>query len=252
MKRIGAWSGTVAKAAATGLNDLIFFDRHYASNRDKRVIVTIDGPAGSGKSSAARTLSMRLGFRFLDTGGMYRAVAWVAMQQGISWDAADRLESLARDLNIDLRDNRTFLYGQDVTDSIRHSEVTAVVKHIADHAGIRRHLIGFQRELAAGCDVVTEGRDQGTIAFPRAECKIFLTASVEERARRRFGELCARGENISFEEVLRRQNERDHRDRTREFGRLEPAVDAIHVSTDDMRPEEVIEKLEKLVRERMG
>ncbi len=215
------------------------------------MIVTIDGPAGAGKSSVAKLLAERIGFRFLDTGAMYRAVAWAVIQQGISWDAANQLETLAKGLHIDLRGNRTFLNGDDVSEVIRHSDVTTSVKHIADHAEIRSHLIVLQRKLAEGCDIVTEGRDQGTLAFPQAECKIFLTASMEERARRRWDQLSEKGEKVSFEQVLRQQNTRDERDRIRDFGRLEAAVDAIHISTDGMLLDEVVDTLEKLVREQM-
>lgn len=215
------------------------------------MIVTIDGPAGAGKSSVAKLLAERIGFRFLDTGAMYRAVAWAVIQQGISWEATNQLETLAKGLQIDLRGNRTFLNGDDVSEVIRHSDVTTSVKHIADHAEIRSHLIVLQRKLAEGSDIVTEGRDQGTLAFPHAECKIFLTASMEERARRRWDQLSEKGEKVSFEQVLRQQNARDERDRARNFGRLEAAVDAIHISTDRMQLDEVVDTLEKLVREQM-
>lgn len=215
------------------------------------MIVTIDGPAGAGKSCAAKALSERLRFRFLDTGAMYRAIAWAARQHAIPCNEPALLEEFALGLDIEMRDDRIILNGDDITDSIRNSEVTALVKPIADHAGIRRHLISLQRQMAAKGDVVTEGRDQGTIAFPEAECKIYLTASAEERARRRHADLLAKGEDISLEEVLRRQNARDARDQEREFGRLEPAADAIHVTTDGLSPQEVVEKIEALVRERM-
>ena len=216
------------------------------------MIVTIDGPAGAGKSSAARALAQRLGFRFLDTGAMYRAVALAAIQRGMSWKDADGLAVMAQTLKIKLQDDRTLLDGEDVTEAIRASEVTATVRYVADNRDVRSHLVELQRRASEGINVVSEGRDQGTIAFPHAECKIYLTASAEERALRRKRELEGRGECVSFEAVLAQQNERDLRDSSRAFGRLIPATDAITVSTDGLEPGKVVDRLEALVRQRQA
>src|SRR5262245_23875317 len=138
------------------------------------MIVTLDGPAGAGKSPAARALARRLGFRFLDTGAMYRAVAWAAIRSGLDWGDPQALAALARRASIELRGDRVLLDGADVTTDIRRSEITAVTHYAANNPGVREHLVGLQRELAGNDNVVAEGRDQGTVVFPRAECKIFL------------------------------------------------------------------------------
>jgi cytidylate kinase/pantoate ligase/cytidylate kinase len=214
------------------------------------MIITLDGPAGAGKSSVARRLAQRLGFRFLDTGAMYRAVALAAQRRGIAWDDAKAMAELARSIRIELADGRVFLDGRDVTDEIRTTAVTSVVHHVADNPGVRSELVRLQRKAAEGQNIVTEGRDQGTVALPDAGVKIFLTASPEERARRRQRELTSRGENVPFEVLLAQQNERDRRDATRPVGRLEKAPDAVEVVTDGQSLEQVVDRLEQIVRAR--
>src|SRR5262245_28506658 len=173
------------------------------------MIVTIDGPAGAGKSSISRRLAERLGFAFLDTGAMYRAVALAALRRGLGADRADAIARLAGELTIDFDGVHTLLDGEDVSRAIRTSDVSAVVYLAADNQPVRGRLVELQRKIAQGRDIVTEGRDQGTVAFPNAQCKIFLTASREERARRRYEELISRGEPITFAEILAQQDERD-------------------------------------------
>ena len=216
------------------------------------MIVTIDGPAGAGKSSVARFLAERLGFQFLDTGAMYRSVAWLALQQQVSWDDAARIVQLVEELDLQLTEDQVLVNGQDVTKEIREPEVGQVIHHVADNQQVREQLVQLQRKLVAGQDVVTEGRDQGSVAFPDAACKIFLTASPEQRARRRTAQLEKRGENISWEEVLVQQNERDQRDRDRPVGGLTKAADAVEVLTDNLSVEQVVDELESLVRSRMS
>jgi cytidylate kinase len=216
------------------------------------MIVTIDGPAGAGKSHVARGLAQRLGFRFLDTGATYRAVALAAMRRGIPWNDADALAALSGSISIEIQSDRVLLDGQDVTHEIRASAVTAVIHHVADNPRVRENLVALQRRIAGDDDFVTEGRDQGTVVFPDAQCKIFLTASPEERARRRWRDLQARGETAPFDEVLAQQNERDRRDASRPVGRLLRAADALEICTDGLTIDEVIARLERLVRQKNG
>jgi cytidylate kinase len=212
------------------------------------MIVTIDGPAGAGKSSAARGLARRLGFRFLDTGAMYRAVTLTARERGLDLSAGEELARLVHEIRVELAGDRVLVDGRDVTDAIRKFEIAVATHFAADNPAVRSQLVEWQRAAAAGDDVVTEGRDQGTVVFPTAECKIFLTAAEEERAHRRHRDLLARGENVPFEEVLANQRLRDHRDATRAVGALVKADDAIEVSTDGLSPEEVIARLEQIAR----
>jgi cytidylate kinase len=215
------------------------------------MIVAIDGPAGAGKSSVSRQLADRLGFRFLDTGAMYRAIALAALRSGLTSADEEAIAALAEDLNLDFHDNRVLLDGEDITQAIRTAEVSNSVYLAADNPRVRERLVELQRQFAAEGDTVTEGRDQSTVAFPHADCKIFLTASPEERARRRHQELAARGEAITLDEVLTAQNDRDRRDSTRAVGRLEQAAEAVMVVTDGLSTEQVIDRLESIVRRAM-
>jgi CMP/dCMP kinase len=212
------------------------------------MIVTIDGPAGAGKSSAARRLARRLGFRFLDTGAMYRAVTLAGYRAGVDWDQPEQLAAVAASLVLDLSDSHISMNGEDVTAAIRTLEITTLTKHAADNQAVRRLLTDQQRAFAAGQDVVTEGRDQATVVFPQAECKIFLTAGEEERAKRRFFDLQARGEEVDLAEVLRKQRLRDKGDTERAHGGLAKASDSIEVLTDGLSPEEVVDRLAEIVQ----
>jgi len=212
------------------------------------MIITIDGPAGSGKSCAARKLAARLGFRFIDTGAMYRAVTWAALRARVDWSDQDQLAQIASQAKIELLGSQVLLDGEDVTDAIRTQEITQLTRHAADNRQVRALLVDAQRKLAAEADVVTEGRDQATVVFPQADLKIFLTASAETRAKRRFQDILARGEQVSLVEVLAKQQERDEGDRERKVGGLRLAPDSVVVNTDDMAPDEVVVHLESLVR----
>ncbi len=215
------------------------------------MIVTIDGPAGAGKSTIARRLAERLGFRFLDTGAMYRAVALAAAEQGLDWNEPQQLVTLTRNLDVRVTEDCVLVDGRDVTEKIRLPEVTAVTRYTANNPGVREILVERQREAAGNDDIVTDGRDQGTVVFPDAECKVFLTASPLERARRRARELEARGQHVAVETVLEEQNRRDASDAGRSVGPLTAAPDAINVPTDGLTPDEVLDRLEALVREKM-
>lgn len=214
------------------------------------MIITIDGPAGAGKSTVARALARRLGFRYLDTGAMYRAVALAGLWRGIDWSDPHALADLARQLRLEWDGQRLLLDGQDVTEAVRTTEVTQVTRYAADNPQVRAHLVALQRALADDHDVVTEGRDQGTVVFPDAACKFFLTASVEERARRRAVDLAAQGEHVELQRVRQAIEQRDREDATRPVGPLVRAPDAIEVWTDGLSVEEVVEHLAALVEAR--
>ena len=214
------------------------------------MIVTIDGPAGAGKSSAARELARRLGFIFLDTGAMYRAVTWAALEAGVTLANEAELARIAHSIDIKLNGSRVAIDGKDVTDAIRTFRITTATHFAADHPGVRERLVQLQREIAEGANIVTEGRDQATVVFPHAECKIFLTADERIRAQRRHEDMQRRGEQVSLDEVLAKQRVRDQRDQTRPVGALRKSGDAIEVHTDGMTPEEVVNRLEEIVRAR--
>ena len=212
------------------------------------MIITIDGPAGAGKSSAARGLARRLGYRFLDTGAMYRAVTLAARERGMDLADGRQLAALVGQIRVELDGDRVLLGGRDVTQAIRKFDITAVIHHAADNPQVRAQLVIWQRQAAEGQDVVTEGRDQGTVVFPDAECKIFLTADENERAQRRYRDLVARGETVGFDEVLTHQRLRDERDVKRPVGALTKSPEAVEVCTNGLSPEEVIARLEAIVR----
>jgi len=214
------------------------------------MIVTLDGPAGAGKSSAARDLAARLGWCYMDTGAMYRAVALVALEEGVPLDEPARLAAVAGSLAIAFRDGRVFVGDRDVSAVIRTPRITAATRPVADAPAVRAVMKELQRRLAAGIDVVTEGRDQGSVVFPQAELKVFLTASAEERARRRHREEAARGAAVSLEEVLVAQNRRDDGDRARPVGAMVAAADAVLVETDGLTRDEVVDRLVRLIEER--
>jgi cytidylate kinase len=212
------------------------------------MIITIDGPAGAGKSTVAKALARRLGFEYLDTGAMYRAVALAGLQAGIDFKNQEALAQLLDHLSLEMPPGRILLNGADATDLIRSPEVTAVSSSVAVSQIVRRFLAKRQRALAEGRNVVCEGRDQGTVVFPDAICKFFLVADPEERARRRCREMVSRGQAGVFQEVLQAQTERDHRDAARELAPMVPAPDAIVVDTTPLDLNQVVSLLEEEVR----
>ena len=215
------------------------------------MIVTLDGPAGAGKSSAAKALARRLGFDFLDTGAMYRAVTLAALRSGIDLQDQQALARLLDDFHVEMPPGRALLNGEDVTSAIRTMAVTNGSGAIANSPVVRRHLVGLQRAIAQGRNMVCEGRDQGTIVFPDAICKFFVVADPTERARRRQGEMARRGEVQPLDEVLRAQDERDRRDAARDIAPMVPAADAITLDSTRLTLEQVVERMEQEARRRM-
>jgi cytidylate kinase len=182
---------------------------------------------------------------------MYRAVALAGLRRGVDWNVPEQLAALAAELDLGVRGERIYLEGEDVTATVRTQEVTAATRHAAGNPQVRARLVQLQRAVVAGMDVVTEGRDQGTVVFPAAECKIFLTASPEERARRRLLDLGQQGETATLDQILAEQHRRDAEDAAREVGPLRRADDAVEVLTDGLTQDQVVDRLEGLVRERM-
>jgi cytidylate kinase len=213
------------------------------------MIVTIDGPAGTGKSTVARMLADRLGFEFLNTGAMYRAVAYACLQRQLDLANEQAVSEIAHTLEIFFSNNRLLLGSEDVTEAIRGQEVTQSASIVAANPAVRKRLVDLQRRVGQGTNLVTEGRDQGTAVFPDAECKFFLTASPEERARRRQRELEEKGDSISLEELLEQQALRDHRDETRACSPLQPAPNAVIIDKTEMTLDHVASYLQQLVQQ---
>ena len=222
-----------------------------ANSHHKRVVVAIDGPSGAGKSTIAKRLAARLGFIYIDTGAMYRAVALWASRQGVEPNDMHRAEQLAIAAHIELSPGRIALNGEDVTEAIRTPEMSNGASKISAIPGVRRAMVAKQREIGEQTSVVMEGRDIGTVVFPQAEVKIFLDATPAERVRRRHLELAAKGETISAEQLAGEMRERDERDSTRADAPLAQAPDAVYFDSSGMAIEEVEEAILKIVRARV-
>lgn len=212
------------------------------------MIVAIDGPAGAGKSSAARALAQRLGLRFLDTGAMYRVATLAVLRAGLDESRPDDVLQVVRDSEIEVADAPR-LGGEDVSAEIRQPELARKIYIVADLPRAREVLSQRQREFAAACaeGIVTEGRDQGTEVFPEADCKVFLTARPETRAERRAAELARDGVQIEVDQLRRDIELRDRRDAARPVGALRQAPDAVALWTDELSFDEVVDRLVEIV-----
>ena len=207
------------------------------------MVVAIDGPAGAGKSTVARALAERLGFRYLDTGAMYRALTWLAMKRGLDLGDAAGLAELARDNAVLFtEDDRVWIAGTDVTSSIRETRVDRMVPVVARHHAVREVMRDRQRELGRDGNVVIEGRDIGTVVAPQADVKVFLVADREERAKRRVAERPGIGADALATD-LRLRDESD-------AARMQPAADAIEIDTTNLQVEDVVDRIEALVHAR--
>ncbi|MDR1732031.1 MAG: (d)CMP kinase [Synergistaceae bacterium] len=216
------------------------------------MIVTIDGPSGAGKSSVAERVARELGIRRLDTGALYRTVAFVLDRRGLLPAEGEKTFDAVKGLSVRLEGEKVFAGDEDVTCAIRTPHVDGIVSAWAALSSVRSALLSVQRDQARYGSLVAEGRDMGTVVFPDADVRFFLTASPEARAERRFKELQARGENIAYEDVLARMHERDHADSVRELAPLKEPEGAIHVDTSRMDMEAVVQKLVSIVRDRMA
>ena len=208
--------------------------------------IAIDGPAGSGKSSVSRLVAQRLGFTYVDTGAMYRAVGLAAVENGLDTKNADAVSGILDGLKITLSGSakqQIFLNERNVSEEIRLPEISVAASNVATIPAVRLKLTELQRELAKTCNVVMDGRDIGTYVLPDAELKIFLTASLEERARRRYNELCEKGVETDFESVKADMEYRDENDSSREMAPLKAADDSITVDTTDLTVEQTVDAI---------
>ncbi len=220
-------------------------------------VIAIDGPAGTGKSTVSKLLAQRVGAHYLDTGAMYRAATLAVQRAGVSPDAPDSIAAVVDDSRIELRadgsgGSRVFLDGEDVSAPIRTDEVTNAVSAVSAVPAVRSKMVALQRIHAVDDFVVVEGRDIGTVVFPDAQVKIYLTATPEARALRRHRQNLSAGRDSDFEQVLESVNRRDHLDSTRTVSPLRPADDAVIVDTSDLSLEQVLDELAGLVQTRTG
>ena len=220
----------------------------------KKIVVAIDGPAGAGKSTIAKLAAEKLGYAYIDTGAMYRSVAWKFLQTGKEFDEAF-ISELANTMIIEFKPeakvNRVFVDGTEVTEAIRTPEVTAIVSRVAAICAVREAMVEQQRRMGEIGGVLMDGRDIGTVVFPHAQLKIFLTASVEERARRRYKEMVEKGQQVELAQLQEDIAARDKQDSERAISPLCQAEDALLLDTSDMSIAQVTDKILQLVQERV-
>ncbi|OFW56686.1 MAG: cytidylate kinase [Candidatus Solincola sediminis] len=229
------------------------------NNRYAGVIIAIDGPAGAGKSTVAQKLASQLGLNYMDTGALYRAVTLLALRNHVELEDEKQLARLARDmkLTVDHRDgkrppDRVFIDGEDITKAIRSNEVSEKVSRVSSHRAVRSQLVKKQCAMAEGGGIVVEGRDIGTVVFPQADLKFYVTASANERAKRRYEEMKKEGHGVSLQSIEREIIRRDHQDSTRATNPLKQASDAVLIDTTGKSIAEVLGILANIVREHTG
>ncbi len=223
----------------------------------KTISIAIDGPAGAGKSTIAKRLAKELGFYYVDTGAIYRTVAYFLDLLGISPKDVDGVERYIDELTVDLyydEEGRqhTLMNGLDVSDDIRTQDISQKASLVSAHAVVREMLLDMQREVAREHNVIMDGRDIGTVVLPKANVKIFLTASAEVRAKRRTDELIAKGQKADFAKILKEIEQRDYQDSHREIAPLKMARDSVKVDTSELNIDQVVEAIRKIVKEKTG
>jgi cytidylate kinase len=206
-------------------------------------VITIDGPSGAGKGTVAKMLAQRLGYEYLDTGALYRAVAWKVRKDGINMNDSKALKALLQDLRIDFRDSKVMVNGIDVSSKIRTAEIGEMSSQVSAIPVVREALFDLQRQICLRGKVVIEGRDTGTTIFPEAGHKFFLDADVAERARRRFRDLMETGSDVTLESTIEDIKKRDRRDSTRTHSPLRRTDDMIYIDSTNMTIDEVVEKM---------
>ncbi len=221
----------------------------------RKLIVAIDGPAGAGKSTVAKRLAKELGYTYMDTGAMYRAFAWRVMEQGMDLSDERELRRVLQETNIELVEHYgrpgVLLNGVDVTDRIRTPEISQLASRVSTSKIVRERMVELQRAIGSQGGVVAEGRDIGTVVFPDAEVKIYLDASSQERARRRFEEFRGQGSQATMEETVSEMEERDRRDKERDVAPLRKAEDALVIDSTDSAVDGVVERIMQEIKKKM-
>lgn len=210
-------------------------------------VIAIDGPAGSGKSTVSKIIAKRLNYTYIDTGAMYRVIAYLALKNNVVDNQAEIIK-LAESANIEFNNEKVYVNGIDVTNEIRSMEVSKIVSPISSITPLREILVKMQRDMASNLDVIMEGRDITTVVFPNADYKFYLDATLEERANRRYKDILKKENNISYEEILENMKKRDYNDMHKEVGSLIRTSDAIYIDSTNMTVEEVISKIIKEVK----
>lgn len=222
----------------------------------RKLVIAIDGPAGAGKSTVAKELAKRLGYTYMDTGAMYRAFAWRVMEEAADLNDEEKLRGILKETRIELAEQdghlRVFLDGLDVTDKIRTPELSQMASKVSSLKMVRERMVELQRALGDEGGVVAEGRDIGTVVFPQAEVKIYLDASSQERARRRFEELKRQGKKVTLEETLQEMDERDQRDKERAVAPLRKAEDATVIDSTYFGVDWVVERIMQEIKNKVS